>query len=173
MVLWVNFLIRWNIQMDMKLIAMENFFWSCRLLIIKLFCFCCILEANKMIQMLGLTAALSTVSLKMTVTKNVDCVTNINFCQHFLNGDFWDLHEHMLEEKIYEKQNLVQEKHIRKLYSKGIRGLFTRRYNFESFLRAQFRGLSVRIWNCPIVCGFLIKTFALGNLSKQVSTILE
>ena len=28
----------------------------------------------------------------------------------------------MLEEKIYEKQNLIQEKHIRKLYSLGIHG---------------------------------------------------
>ena len=35
---------------------------------------------------------------------------------------FLDLHEHMLEEKLYEKQNLIKERHIRKLYRQGIHG---------------------------------------------------
>ena len=33
---------------------------------------------------------------------------------------FLDLHEHMLEEKLYEKQYLIKERHIRKLYRQGI-----------------------------------------------------
>ena len=36
----------------------------------------------------------------------------------------------MLEEKIYEKQNLIQEKHIRKLYSLGINGPLAHWYDF-------------------------------------------
>ena len=32
------------------------------------------------------------------------------------------MHEHLLGEKIYEKQNLIKERHIRKLYRKGIHG---------------------------------------------------
>ena len=35
---------------------------------------------------------------------------------------FADLHEHLLGEKIYKKQNLIKERHIRKLYRQGIHG---------------------------------------------------
>ena len=82
-----------------------------------------------MTQMLGLTAAQLTVRLLST---RESCHQH-HFSSALFEQQFLDLHEHMLEEKIYEKQNLIQEKHIRKLYRQGIPGPLAHWHNFENY----------------------------------------